>query len=314
MPFGEEGVDAGGVSREFYGSLAKEMFNANYALFVAARDGCTFSPNINSYINGDHLEYFKFVGRIVGKAISDGYLMDAHFTRSFYKHMLGEKVDHHDMEAVDPDYYKNLKSILNFDLEDLGLELTFSVEEDSFGRITTRDLKPGGRNIAVTNQNKVEYVCLVCENRLTNSIKSQLAAFLEGLHELVPRELLSLFNARELELLISGMPDIDIFDLKANTEYCGGLKATDRVVTYFWNVVESLSNEDKAKFVQFFSGSAKVPLEGFAALQGMRGIQKFSLNKAFNVNACPPPTPASTVSICQTTAVRKFSGKSSCSR
>jgi E3 ubiquitin-protein ligase HUWE1 len=88
----EEGVDAGGLSREFFSILAKEMFNPNYALFTSTEDGCTFQPNMHSSINPDHLSYFRFVGRIVGKAILDGYLLDAHFTRSLYKHMLGLKV------------------------------------------------------------------------------------------------------------------------------------------------------------------------------------------------------------------------------
>ena len=90
----EEGVDAGGLSREFFGILAKEMFNPNYALFTSTEDGSTFQPNPNSNINPDHLSYFRFVGRIVGKALADGYLLDAHFTRSLYKHMLGIKVRH----------------------------------------------------------------------------------------------------------------------------------------------------------------------------------------------------------------------------
>lgn len=91
----EEGVDAGGLSREFFGILAKEMFNPNYALFTSTEDGCTFQPNQHSTINPDHLDYFRFVGRIVGKAVADGFLLDAHFTRSLYKHMLGVKVSNH---------------------------------------------------------------------------------------------------------------------------------------------------------------------------------------------------------------------------
>ena len=91
----EEGVDAGGLSREFFGILAKEMFNPNYALFTSTEDGCTFQPNQHSSINPDHLSYFQFVGRIVGKAVADGFLLDAHFTRSLYKHMLGLKVSGH---------------------------------------------------------------------------------------------------------------------------------------------------------------------------------------------------------------------------
>ena len=88
----EAGVDAGGLSREFFGILAKEMFNPNYALFTSTEDGCTFQPNPHSSINREHLDYFRLVGKIVGKAVADGFLLDAHFTRSLYKHMLGIKV------------------------------------------------------------------------------------------------------------------------------------------------------------------------------------------------------------------------------
>lgn len=87
---GEEGMDAGGLTREWYSVLAREIFNANYALFTATSDSVTFQPNKTSYINPEHLSYFKFVGRVIGKAICDGQLLDAHFTRSFYKHMLGQ--------------------------------------------------------------------------------------------------------------------------------------------------------------------------------------------------------------------------------
>ena len=109
----EEGVDAGGLSREFFGILAKEMFNPNYALFTSTEDGCTFQPNPNSSINPEHLRYFHFVGRIVGKALADGYLLDAHFTRSLYKHMLGLKVSIHDfMFVINDDQQSQLLYLL----------------------------------------------------------------------------------------------------------------------------------------------------------------------------------------------------------
>lgn len=68
-----------------YSILARDIFNQNYALFIAAADGATFQPNPVSHVNSEHLAYFKFVGRIVGKAIADGQALDAHFTQSFYK-------------------------------------------------------------------------------------------------------------------------------------------------------------------------------------------------------------------------------------
>ena len=103
---GEEGLDAGGVTREWFSEVAKEIFNPMYALFRPAGD-LTFQPNPQSHINPDHLQYFKFVGRVIGKAICDGHLMDAHFTRSFYKHILGLPVSTQDLEAIEPEYYKS---------------------------------------------------------------------------------------------------------------------------------------------------------------------------------------------------------------
>mmetsp|Transcript_14411 Transcript_14411/g.17071 ORF Transcript_14411/g.17071 Transcript_14411/m.17071 type:complete len:2242 (-) Transcript_14411:200-6925(-) len=275
----EEGVDAGGLSREFFGILAKEMFNPNYALFTSTEDGCTFQPNTHSNINPDHLSYFRFVGRIVGKAVVDGFLLDAHFTRSLYKHMLGVKPTHHDMQAIDPDYYKNLKMMLEYNLEDIGLDLTLSTEDHSFGRSRTIDLIKNGRNTKVTEENKEKYVSLVCQHRMTTSIEEQIKAYLDGFYELVKPDLISIFTAKELELLISGMPDIDTHDLKKHTDY-QGYKASDKEIGWFWKILFSLSRSEKAAFLQFVTGSSKVPLAGFAELQGMRGIQKFSIHKA----------------------------------
>jgi len=182
------------------------------------------------------------------------------------------------MEAIDPDYYRNLKAILEHDLDMLGLDLTFSIDEHIFGRNQTVDLIENGNKIKVTEENKAKYVSLICQHRMTTAIKSQLKAFLDGFHELVKPDLISIFTAKELELLISGMPDIDITDLKKNTDY-NGYRATDKEIGWFWNIMFSLSRSEKAAFLQFVTGSSKVPLNGFSELQGMRGIQKFSIHK-----------------------------------
>mmetsp|Transcript_73195 Transcript_73195/g.147309 ORF Transcript_73195/g.147309 Transcript_73195/m.147309 type:complete len:349 (+) Transcript_73195:766-1812(+) len=277
---GEEGIDAGGLTREWYSVLAKEIFNPGYCLFCPTADGATYQPNGMSAINPDHLHYFKFVGRVVGKAVADGQLFDAHFTRSFYKHMLGVPVAVEDLEAADPEFYKNLRSILQHPLEALGVDLTFSAESREFGVESIQDLVPGGRRIEVTDETKHEYVTLMCRHRMTAGIRKQIEAFLEGFHELVPPELISIFNEKELELLISGLPDIDLDDLIANTEYSNYM-ASDDVIGWFWSVLRQFSGEELALFLQFVTGSAKVPIEGFSNLQGMRGVQRFNIHKMF---------------------------------
>lgn len=284
---GEEGIDAGGVTREWYMILAREIFNPNYVLFTSAADSPTFQPNALSYVNKDHLSYFEFVGKVIGKALADGQLLDAHFTRSFYKHMLQLPISYHDMEAIDPEYYRNLHSILEHPIASLGLELTFSAEHSNFGRLEIVDLIPNGQSVHVTDENKMAYVKLVTHHRMATGIRQQIDHFLKGFHQLVSPNLISIFNENELELLISGMPDIDIDDLRANTDYAN-YKPTDSVIRWFWSVLYSFTHEERALFLQFVTGTSKVPLEGFKALEGMRGTQKFNIHKAFgNPDALP---------------------------
>ncbi|XVF36563.1 hypothetical protein REPUB_Repub19eG0068300 [Reevesia pubescens] len=260
---GEEGIDAGGLSREWYQLLSRVIFDKGALLFTTVGNESTFQPNPNSGYQTEHLSYFKFVGRVVGKALFDGQLLDVHFTRSFYKHILGAKVTYHDIEAIDPDYFKNLKWMLENDISDV-LDLTFSIDADEEKlilyertQVTDYELIPGGRNIKVTEENKHQYVDLVAEHRLTTAIRPQINAFLEGFTELIPRELISIFNDKELELLISGLPDIDLDDMRANTEY-SGYSAASPVIQWFWEVAQGFSKEDKARLLQFVTGTSKV--------------------------------------------------------
>ncbi|THU49759.1 hypothetical protein C4D60_Mb06t12920 [Musa balbisiana] len=283
---GEEGIDAGGLTREWYQLLSRVIFDKGALLFTTVGNESTFQPNPNSVYQTEHLSYFKFVGRVVGKALFDSQLLDVHFTRSFYKHILDVKVTYHDIEAVDPDYYKNLKWMLENDISDV-LDVTFSMDADEEklilyekAEVTDCELIPGGRNIRVTEENKHEYVDRVAEHLLTTAIRPQINAFMEGFTELIHRDLISIFNDKELELLISGLPDIDLDDLRANTEYSGYSNASP-VIQWFWEVVQGFSKEDKARFLQFVTGTSKVPLEGFSALQGISGSQRFQIHKAY---------------------------------
>merc|ERR1711959_46411 len=279
---GEEGIDAGGVTREWFQLMARRMFNENLALFTSSEGRSTFHPNPNSGVQSEdigHLDYFRFTGRVVGKALMDGQLMDAYFTRSFYKHMLREPLTVEDIEAVDPDYYKNLKWMLENDITGV-LDLSFTAETDYFGKKEMVELKPGGAQCAVTEGNKADYVKRVCEHRMTTAIKPQIEAFLQGFWELVPRDLISMFNNAELELLISGLPDIDKGELRVHTDYTGYVPASP-IVQWFWEVVDELNKEDMARLLQFCTGTSKVPLDGFKALQGISGPQKFQIHRAY---------------------------------
>ncbi|KAI5127726.1 E3 ubiquitin-protein ligase HUWE1 [Nematocida parisii] len=273
---GEEGVDAGGLTREWYSELSKEMFNANYALFTPI--GSSYQPNHISHINPEHLVYFKFIGRIIGKAVYDEMTVDCHFTRAFYKRVLSIPVDLTDVEALDPEFHRSLVWILENDIENV-LEMTFSLEQDRFGITEVIDLKENGRNIAVTNENKREYVELVCRFKLVRVIERQLSAFAEGFFEILDVDMLRMFNEKELELLISGLPEIDVDDWRNNTIYFG-YTSDSQVIRWYWRAVRNFSMEERAKLLQFATGTSKLPLEGFAGLRCQNGNQKFQIHKA----------------------------------
>ncbi|KAH9894888.1 hypothetical protein C8Q73DRAFT_645187 [Cubamyces lactineus] len=277
--YDEEGVDAGGVTREWFQILARQMFDPNYALFQpCAVDKLTYQPNRASWVNPEHLSFFKFVGRVIGKAIYDGRLLDAYFARSIYKQLLGKPVDYKDVEWVDPEYYNSLVWILENDPSPL--DLTFSVEADEFGVTKLVELKEGGASIPVTQENKKEFVQLSANYRLYSSIKEQIEALLAGFYEIIPKDLITIFNERELELLISGTPDIDVDEWRSATEY-NGYSSSDPVIVWFWRALKSFTREERAKVLSFATGTSRVPLGGFVELQGVQGTQRFSIHKAY---------------------------------
>ncbi|XP_066247369.1 E3 ubiquitin-protein ligase HUWE1 isoform X2 [Euwallacea similis] len=275
----EEGQDAGGLLREWYVIISRDIFNPMYALFtVSPGDRVTYMINSASHYNSNHLCYYKFVGRVIAKAIYDNKLLECYFTRSFYKHILGIPVKYTDMESEDYSFYRGLVYLMENNINNLGLDLTFSTEISEFGVTETRDLIPNGRHFPVTEENKMEYVRLVCQMKMTGAIKQQLTAFLEGFYDIIPMRLISIFNEQELELLISGLPNVDIDDLKANTEY-HKYQSNSLQIQWFWRALRSFDQADRAKFLQFVTGTSKVPLQGFGALEGMNGVQKFQIHR-----------------------------------
>ena len=155
---GEDGLDYGGVSREFFFLLSHEMFNPFYCLFeYSAHDNYTLQINPNSGVNPEHLNYFKFIGRVVGLGIFHRRFLDAYFIVSFYKMILHKKIIIQDLESVDAGLHRGLTWMLENDITDV-IEDTFSITEEHFGEIVTVDLKEGGRDIEVTEDNKKDYV------------------------------------------------------------------------------------------------------------------------------------------------------------
>nr|XP_043909642.1 E3 ubiquitin-protein ligase NEDD4-like isoform X4 [Solea senegalensis] len=275
----EKGLDYGGVAREWFFLLSKEMFNPYYGLFeYSATDNYTLQINPNSGLcNEDHLSYFKFIGRVAGMAVFHGKLLDGFFIRPFYKMMLGKQISLKDMESVDSEYYNSLKWILENDPTEL--DLRFCIDEDNFGQTYQVDLKPSGSDMVVTNNNKKEYIDLVIQWRFVNRVQKQMNAFLEGFTELILIDLIKIFDENELELLMCGLGDVDVNDWRQHSVYKNGYCPNHPVIQWFWKVVLLMDAEKRIRLLQFVTGTSRVPMNGFAELYGSNGPQLFTIEQ-----------------------------------
>ncbi|KAI0913926.1 HECT-domain-containing protein [Ustulina deusta] len=284
---GEDGLDYGGLSREFFFLLSHEMFNPFYCLFeYSAHDNYTLQINPHSGINPEHLNYFKFIGRVVGLAIFHRRFLDAFFIGALYKMVLGKAVQLADMEGVDADFHRSLQWMLDNDISGGILEQTFSTEDERFGVMTVEDLIPNGRDIDVTNENKKEYVDLMVKWRIEKRIAEQFQAFKDGFQELIPHDLINVFDERELELLIGGIAEIDVDDWKKHTDY-RGYTENDEVIQFFWQTIRSWDGEQKSRLLQFATGTSRIPVNGFKDLQGSDGPRRFTIEKAGDIGNLP---------------------------
>ncbi|XP_069819280.1 E3 ubiquitin-protein ligase NEDD4-like isoform X3 [Dendropsophus ebraccatus] len=275
----EKGLDYGGVAREWFFLLSKEMFNPYYGLFeYSATDNYTLQINPNSGLcNEDHLSYFTFIGRIAGLAVFHGKLLDGFFIRPFYKMMLGKQITLKDMESVDSEYYNSLKWILENDPTEL--DLRFCIDEENFGQTYQVDLKPNGSEMVVTNDNKREYIDLVIQWRFVNRVQKQMNAFLEGFTELIPIDLIKIFDENELELLMCGLGDVDVNDWRQHTLYKNGYCPNHPVIQWYWKAVLLMDAEKRIRLLQFVTGTSRVPMNGFAELYGSNGPQLFTIEQ-----------------------------------
>lgn len=190
------------------------------------------------------------------------------------------------------------------------IDESFTTTEDHFGSMVAIELKPGGDGIAVTEENKEEYVKLLVEHRIARRVREQFKAFMTGLNEIIPQHLIDVFDERELELLIGGISDIDVYvhlsifrlsvygsmtltflpkyrdDWSKYTDY-RGYDPNDDVVQWFWKCVRSWPSERKSRLLQFTTGTSRIPVNGFKDLQGSDGPRRFTIEKSGDANSLP---------------------------
>ncbi|EJT98849.1 HECT-domain-containing protein [Dacryopinax primogenitus] len=273
----EAGIDGGGVFKEFLTSLIKEAFDANRGLWLAnARQ--ELYPNPHSYAReGRQLNWFRFMGRILGKALYEGILVDLAFAPFFLGKWLGKRSYLDDLASLDPELYNGLVYLKHCANPD-DLALNFTVNDSELGVTRTIELLPNGSNIPVTRDNRLRYIALVASYRLNVQIRPQCDAFLEGLSDVVDLKWLRMFDQRELQILIGGAEEeIDVDDLAENTVYGGVYDESDPTIQIFWKVVGSFNHQERRALLRFVTSCSRPPLLGFSELN-----PKFAIRDATN--------------------------------
>ncbi|XP_016423498.1 ubiquitin-protein ligase E3B-like [Sinocyclocheilus rhinocerous] len=270
----EAGIDQDGVFKEFLEEIIKKVFNPALNLFKTTSGNERLYPSPTSSIHENHLQLFEFVGKMLGKAMYEGIVVDVPFASFFLSQVLGH---HHstfyssidELPSLDSEFYKNLTSIKRYDGDVSDLGLTLSYDEEVMGQLVCHELIPGGKTMPVTNENKISYIHLMAHFRMHTQIKEQTAAFIRGFRSIINPEWLHMFSTPEVQRLISGdNAEIDLDDLKKHTVYYGGFHSSHRVILWLWDILSSdFSPEERAMFLKFVTSCSRPPLLGFAYLK-----------------------------------------------
>ncbi|GMF12384.1 unnamed protein product [Phytophthora lilii] len=268
----ESGVDAGGLHREWFMMLTELLTDPKAGLFkpTHGEDRAFFLNSNSRYDNGeDHLIYFYGAGRLLGRALLEGTVLNFHLCVPLLKLILGTPLCMDDVKYFDPEVYKSMTWMLENDGVE-ALDLDFSVMERVGDRTMVVDLIPNGRNIEVTDANKHEYLERKFEHLLLRSVADQLYVFLKGIYEVIPQQLLMLFDYEELDYLMCGSPEIDVDDWEKNTSVAESV-ARSPALMWFWEIVREMPNEYRRRLLQFTTGCSRVPLVGFKGLTSYDG-------------------------------------------
>ena len=243
---GEQGIDEGGVRKEFFQLLVAQLFDANYGMFTVDEETRTYRFNPLSL---ESTLEFELIGIVLGLALYNSIILDVRFPFAVYKKLLNLSVGWQDLQQYNPTLARGLKQLeddTSADVEDVYAQ-SFTVSVDAFGERRTEELKEGGASIPLTSGNRHEYIRLYVDWTLNRSIARQFGAFKKGFDLCVPPASLALFVPEELELLICGSDDLDFIALRSSTVYDDGYSGDSDIVRWFWEVLGEYDDEHKKK-------------------------------------------------------------------
>eukprot|EP01059_Diplonema_ambulator_P035100 TRINITY_DN8159_c0_g1_i1.p1 TRINITY_DN8159_c0_g1~~TRINITY_DN8159_c0_g1_i1.p1 ORF type:complete len:935 (+),score=300.80 TRINITY_DN8159_c0_g1_i1:396-3200(+) len=286
----EEAGFGDGVFKEFLSELSKVAFNPAHGLFLATEANEMYpNPASNEeHLYGEgYLERYRFLGRVLGKALYEGILIDLPLTRFFRNALLDRGNCLHDLSSLDPELHKNLLQLKTMSPEEVdAMGLVFAVTVDKIGITKTVEFFPGGADVAVTDENKMKYIHMMSYFKLTQQISKQVGAMKEGLQEVVSPSWLRMFDANELQILLCGHDNtapLDIDDWEANTIYGGGYHRDHNTINMFWRVVrEQFTPAQQRQLLKFATSVDRAPLLGFKYLH-----PKFCIHQGGEVDRLP---------------------------
>ena len=164
------------------------------------------NPQSTMLFGNETVHIYRFLGRILGKAVFDGITVEPQFANFFLRKLVGKSNSLNDLKSFDFELFKHLTFLKDYDQDIADLELYFTVSDENHVTGDTKEVElvPNGSEIKVVNANKFRYIYMVADYRLNRRIKLMSDAFVAGFHECIALSSLSLFNDRELQMLMSG--------------------------------------------------------------------------------------------------------------
>ncbi|CAD8118867.1 unnamed protein product [Paramecium sonneborni] len=266
---GQIGQDYGGLIRNWFKILSKEILNPQRKLFIRTPNRIYYQINSESYLDYDHLNKFKFVGKIFAKALMQDCLIHGKFSTLLFKHILGRKLSIEDWKDYDSQELASMKYIYNNnDISNLDCFFTYYI--NNRGQLEEKELIPGGKDIEVTPQNKKDYIRKYCHQFMAKNIENQIKAIQEGFYSIIPKNLIAIFDSKEFKSLLCGKEYIKVENLIENLKYN---RADIQVIQWLENILRTYNQDKLAKFLNFVTGTDLVPAGGFQALSSPIEIQ-----------------------------------------
>ncbi|KAK4471444.1 hypothetical protein MN116_004872 [Schistosoma mekongi] len=284
---GEQGIDEGGLSKEFFQLIIERIFNPDYGMFILDEE--TQNYWFNPVPIDDMEREYCLIGTLLGLAIYNDVILDINFPSVLYRKLVGKLGTFEDLFDARPTLAQGLKSLLEYEYDNIEevFGCSFVINYlDPFGSVITHELKPNGATIPVTKENRKEYVDLYASFLLNDSIRKQFNAFRRGFQMVVDESPLTfLFRPDELELLIRGSPVYDFNELERVTTY-EEYTSDSPVIKNFWSVVHSMTKEQQRQLLQFSTGSDRVPVGGMSKMKFTIARQGADTNRLPSAHTC----------------------------